>query len=325
MNKSRPSRKFKYNPETLRFEDVGKSIRRTIRRIMSFLVSSFVIAVIYYVVYSLFFDTYSEYSIKRENKILAEHLTEINDQYKKLHEVILNISRRDTNIYSVIFETKPFDDTLVTAEQSSAKYEFLHTKTVKELVLLAESKMAILDDRIHFQSEFVDSFKNLIKLKQDEIRFIPSIVPVKNLSISAVGASVGDKINPIHKSLHIHKGIDFAVPVGSDVIVTASGTVKDIITRKFSTGTEIIIDHGNDYETRYLYLNESMVKKGTRVNRGDVIGKVGNIGVTVPHLHYEVRMGGKIADPLNYFFMELSPKDAILFAKTSLNKGQSLD
>ncbi|MDR1169234.1 MAG: M23 family metallopeptidase [Prevotellaceae bacterium] len=287
--------------------------------------SSFAIAVIYYLVYFSFFDTYSEHSIKRENKILTEHLVEINEQYKKLNEVILNISKRDTNIYSVIFETKPFDDILLPVERSSARYELLHTKTIKELVLMAESKMAALSDRIHSQSEIVDSVKNLINLKQDEIRFIPSIIPIRNLHANAVGASVGEKINPIHKSLHVHKGIDFAVPVGSDVIATASGTVKDVIIKRFSTGIEIVVDHGNDYETRYLYLNEAMVKKGMQVNRGDIIGKVGNIGVTVPHLHYEVRIGGKIADPLNYFFMELLPKDAILFAKTSLNKGQSLD
>jgi murein DD-endopeptidase MepM/ murein hydrolase activator NlpD len=322
MNKSN---KFKFNPETLRFENVGKSIWRTIKRIVSFLVSSFVIAVIYYVVYSLFFDTYSEHSIKRENKILTEYLVEINDQYKKLNEVIHDISKRDTNIYSVIFETKPLDNVFVSAEQLSVKYEVLNTKTIKELVLLAQEKIETLNERIHTQSENVNNFKNLVKLKQDEIKFIPAIVPIRNLHINAVGASIGDKINPIHKSLHVHKGIDFAVIVGSEVIATASGKVKDIISRKFSTGTEIIIDHGNDYETRYLYLNEALVKKGAQVNRGDVIGKVGNIGVTVPHLHYEVRVGGKIADPLNYFFMELSPKEAILFTRTSLEKGQSLD
>jgi hypothetical protein len=325
MNKSKPSKKFKYNPDTLKFEDVGRSISRTIRRMFSFLLYSFVIAVIYYAVFSLFFDTYSEYSIKRENKILTEHLAEINDEYKKLHEVIMNISRRDTNIYSVIFETKPLDDIFTSAERSSAKYEFLNTKSIKELVLLAEDKIEVLIGKIHSQSEIVDSFKNIVESKQDEIRFIPAIVPVRNLHLNAVGASVGDKINPIHKSLQVHKGIDFAAPVGTEVIVTASGTVKDIITRKFSTGTEIIIDHENDYETRYLYLNEALVKKGDKVDRGDIIGKIGNIGVTVPHLHYEVRIGGKIADPLNYFFLELSPKEAILFAKASLSKGQSLD
>ncbi|MDR1339367.1 MAG: M23 family metallopeptidase [Prevotellaceae bacterium] len=325
MNKSKPARKFKFNPETLKYEDVGKSIRRTVRRIFSFLLYSCVVAVIYYAVYSIFFDTYSEYSIKRENKILAEHLTEIYDKYRKLNEVIMNISKRDTNIYSVIFETKPSDDIFANAEQSSAKYEFLQTKTIAELVLLAENRIEILTGKVRTQSKIADSFQYLVKSKQNEIRYIPAIVPVKNLHVNAVGASVGDKINPIHKSLQVHKGIDFATPVGTEVIATASGTVKDIISRKFSTGTEIIIDHGNDYETRYLYLNGAAVKKGAQVSRGDIIGKVGNIGVTVPHLHYEVRVGGKIADPLNYFFLELSPKEAILFAKASLSKGQSLD
>jgi murein DD-endopeptidase MepM/ murein hydrolase activator NlpD len=325
MNKPKPSNKFRFNPETLKYEDVGKSIWRTVRATVVFVVSSFAITVIYYLVYSLFFDTYSEYSIKRENRILAEHLIEINEQYKKLNEVITDISKRDTNIYSVIFETKPLDDILATGEQSSVKYELLHTKTIEELVLLAENKLETLIDHVRIQAENVSTLKNLIDLNRDKIEFIPAIVPIRNLHINAVGASIGDKINPIHKSLHVHKGIDFAVPVGSDVTATASGTVKDIISRKFSTGAEIIIDHGCDYETRYLYLNDVSVQKGNRVNRGDIIGKVGNIGVTVPHLHYEVRMGGRIADPLNYFFMELSPKDVILFAKTSLSKGQSLD
>jgi murein DD-endopeptidase MepM/ murein hydrolase activator NlpD len=325
MNKSDPTKKFKFNPETLKFEDVGKSIQRTLRRIIFFLLFSFVIAIIYYSVYTLFFDTYSEYSIKRENKILADHLVEVNERYKELHDVIMDIAKRDTNIYSVIFETKSLSEIFIKTEQSSAKYELLQTKTIKELVLMAENKMNILTDKIHTQSELIDSFKNIVNSKQQELNFIPAIVPVRNLYINAVGASVGDKINPIHKSLQIHKGIDFAVPVGSEVIATASGVVRDIISRKFSTGTEIIIDHQNDYETRYLYLSEALVQKGKPVRRGDVIGKVGNIGVTVPHLHYEVRVGGKIADPLNYFFMELSPKETLLFAKTSLSKGQSLD
>jgi murein DD-endopeptidase MepM/ murein hydrolase activator NlpD len=304
---------------------VGKSVQRTLRRLFSFLALSFIIAIIYYTLYSLFFDTYSEHSIKRENKILAEHLTEINDQYKKLQEVILDISKRDTNIYSVIFETKQLGNMFVTTEQLSAKHEFIRTKTIEELVLLAENKLQKLTGIVNTQSQIVDSFRNLLESKQDEIKFIPAIIPIRNLHINAIGASVGDKINPIHKSLHVHKGIDFAVPVGSEVVATASGTVKDIISRKFSTGTEIIIDHGNDYETRYLYLNEALVKKREQIKRGDVIGKVGNMGMTVPHLHYEVRVGGKIADPLNYFFMELSPKETILFAKISLDKGQSLD
>jgi hypothetical protein len=324
-NKSKAAQKFRFNPETLSFEDVGKTIGRTIRRIVSFLLFSFVVALVYYSVYSLFFDTYSEYSIKRENKILAEHLTDVHDRYKKLHEVIMDIAKRDTNIYSAIFETKPMDDILASAEHSSAKYESLQKKTNEELVVMAANKLAVLTGRIHTQSAIVDSFKNLMRSKRDELMFIPAIIPVKNLHINAVGASVGDKINPIHKSLYVHKGIDFAAPVGSEVMATAAGTVKDIISKRFSTGTEIIINHGNDYETRYLYLDEALVAKGTRVERGDIIGRVGNIGVTVPHLHYEVRVGGKIADPLNYFFMELSPKETILFAKTSLDKGQSLD
>ncbi|MDR1896616.1 MAG: M23 family metallopeptidase [Prevotellaceae bacterium] len=316
--------KFLFNPETLQYESVGKSVKRTLKRLGSFLIFSFIIAAAYYFVYSFFFDTLKEYSIKRENKILSEHLVSLNERYKKLDEVIFDISKRDTNIYSVIFEAKPLD-LLINDEIESGRYEFLHLRSNSELILLASEKLDLLTNSINRQSVYIDSLKKLVESKQDKLEFIPSILPINNLDINAVGASVGDKINPIHKSLHVHTGIDFAVPVGSEVVATASGTVQNIISKKFSTGTEIIINHENDYETRYLYLDTPLVKKGEKVKQGEVIGIVGNIGMSVPHLHYEVRMGGKIADPLNYFFRDLSPQKSILFATVSLSKGQSLD
>lgn len=314
---------FFFNPETLQYESRAKSIRRTVIRVVSFLLFSFIIAAAYYIAYSVFFDTYSEYAIKRENKILEEHLAELNEKYSQLDEVISDISKRDTNIYSVIFESKPMVISINNKDQSEL-FESLQSRNNNELAVITEYRLNFLASKIRQQSFAFDSLKKLIDVKREELEFIPSIMPI-NYNVNAIGASIGEKINPIHKSLHVHTGIDFAVPVGSDVLVTASGTVKSVISKKLSTGTEIIIDHGNDYETRYLYLDEAFVTRGQKVKRGDIIGKVGNIGVTVPHLHYEVRRSDKIADPLNYFFMDLSPEEIQLITAISLNKGQSLD
>jgi murein DD-endopeptidase MepM/ murein hydrolase activator NlpD len=318
------NRKFIFNPETLEYESIGRNIKQKLKRTVSFLLFSFIIAALYYAVYSLFFDTPSEHSAKRENKILQEHLDELNDRYLHLDEVISDISRRDSNIYSVIFESKPLDRFSNETSLASA-YKSLQSKTNMEILQKANKKFSELTLKVQQQSEYFDSLKNLVTVKRAELEYIPSIIPITGLHINSIGASVGDKIHPIYKVLHVHTGIDFAASVGTPVVATASGKVKHVITKKFSTGTEITIDHGNDYETRYMYLNKSFVKEGARIKCGDKIGEVGNIGLSVPHLHYEVRMGGKIADPLNYFFKELSPKETIMYALMSLDKGQSLD
>ncbi|MDR2466776.1 MAG: M23 family metallopeptidase [Prevotellaceae bacterium] len=318
------NKKFVFNPETLEYESIGRNIKLKLKRTVSFLLFSFIIAAVYYAVYSLFFDTPSEYSVKRENKILKEHLDELGDRYQHLDEVISDISRRDSNIYSVIFESKPLDGFSSETSLASA-YKALQSKTNMEILQSANEKFSQLSLKVQKQSEYFDSLKNLVAAKREELEYIPAIIPIVGLHVNSIGASVGDKIHPIYKVFHVHTGIDFAASVGTPVVATASGKVKHVITKKFSTGTEITIDHGNDYETRYMYLNKSLVKEGARIKCGDKIGEVGNIGLSVPHLHYEVRMGGKIADPLNYFFKELSPKETIVYALMSLDKGQSLD
>ncbi|MGB2698700.1 MAG: M23 family metallopeptidase, partial [Candidatus Zixiibacteriota bacterium] len=70
-------------------------------------------------------------------------------------------------------------------------------------------------------------------------------------------------------------------------------------------GQLVIIDHGYGYRTHYGHLNKIRVKKGQRIERGDVIGGVGNTGYsTGPHLHYEVRYNNKAVNPKDYILSE---------------------
>jgi murein DD-endopeptidase MepM/ murein hydrolase activator NlpD len=68
------------------------------------------------------------------------------------------------------------------------------------------------------------------------------------------------------------------------------------------------------------------VRKGQKVKRGEVIGLIGNSGLSAgPHLHYEVHKGGEAVDPVNFFFNDLSPEEYALMLELSRNAGQSLD
>lgn len=97
-----------------------------------------------------------------------------------------------------------------------------------------------------------------------------------------------------------HYGIDVANSVGTD-IKAADGGVVTRAGRAGSYGNLIIIDHQNGTSTRYAHLSRIDVKVGQTVEQGQSIAKMGNTGrSTGPHLHFEVRVGGKAVNPLNY-------------------------
>lgn len=104
-----------------------------------------------------------------------------------------------------------------------------------------------------------------------------------------------------------HGGIDIAVPSGTKVVSPANGTVIDSEIRNDSCGGTLYIDHGNGLKTRYCHLKEIKVRKGDRVNQGDIVAFTGggpqDIGKgrsTGAHLHFELYQNGKTVDPEPY-------------------------
>ena len=320
--------KYRFNPESLEFEGVRPSVKRTMKRVFMFMITSFLIATVYYFVYSAFFDTPTERAKKRENTNLKNQLAVLNDRYIQLDKVINDISVRDTNIYRAIFEADPISsfDSISGFGVEVGYYDNLERLSDKEISSKTSKDLTYVSDLTNKQDKTLKNLMAVVEKNVEKLKYIPSIQPVENKSLTAVGASVGMRINPFFKSLKLHTGIDFAVPVGTDVMATADGVVSEVRYSLRGSGNHIIIKHGDStYETRYMYLNEINVKKGEKVTRGQIIGKVGNLGMLVPHLHYEVRKDEKIADPLNFFFMELGPHEFERIVAISSSNGQSLD
>ena len=97
-----------------------------------------------------------------------------------------------------------------------------------------------------------------------------------------------------------HPGIDIAAPEGTPVVAPADGVVKEV-GRTPRYGIYVVIQHTPDLETLYGHLQKAVVIEGWRVQKGDLIGFVGNTGKSKgPHLHYEVRKNGIPVDPLSY-------------------------
>ncbi|MFQ1700983.1 DUF5930 domain-containing protein [Loktanella agnita] len=98
----------------------------------------------------------------------------------------------------------------------------------------------------------------------------------------------------------MHKGADFAAPIGTPIYTTADGVVTHA---GWSSGYGRLIKIRHDFgiETRYAHLNSMDVTVGQRVSRGERIGAMGNSGrSTGPHLHYEVRVNGEPVNPMIY-------------------------
>jgi len=129
---------------------------------------------------------------------------------------------------------------------------------------------------------------------------IPNIWPIKG-GIGHISMYYGQNENPIYGSWYIHKGIDLSTfRSGDPIIATADGKVVTVA-YDISLGNYIIVEHKHGFLTRYAHLSAFKVQKGAVVNQGQVIGYIGNTGLsTGPHLHYEVHLGTETIDPLRF-------------------------
>ncbi len=122
----------------------------------------------------------------------------------------------------------------------------------------------------------------------------PSIWPAHGWLTSAVG----QRRDPITGQRDFHEGLDIAADRGSKVFATADGKVTQS-SYEGAYGNLIVINHGYGLETRYGHLSAYRVHIGDQVKRGDLVGLVGSTGrSTGSHLHYEVRVNGRLLNPL---------------------------
>ncbi|TBL78686.1 M23 family metallopeptidase [Paenibacillus thalictri] len=133
--------------------------------------------------------------------------------------------------------------------------------------------------------------------KQLKLRTTPSIWPTRSKKVTS---PFGYRKDPFTAKLSFHRGMDIAGPTGDPVYATAEGVVHTVGFDKFH-GNHVVIDHSRGVRTWYMHLSKTAVKTGEPVRKGQSIGQVGSTGrSTGPHLHYEVQLHGKSADPAPY-------------------------
>lgn len=121
------------------------------------------------------------------------------------------------------------------------------------------------------------------------------------VAAARVTSGYGMRMHPLLGYSKMHQGVDFGAPTGTPIFSAGSGTIEEI-GFKGGFGRYILVRHGNGLETAYGHMSRfnPRLYKGARVNQGEVIAYVGSSGrSTGPHLHFEVHVNGKQANPLS--------------------------
>ena len=130
-----------------------------------------------------------------------------------------------------------------------------------------------------------------------------TIVPptyVKPISGGRLSSRFGRRSAPTAGASTYHKGVDWATPVGTPVYASSGGTVAKAGWGS-GYGYVVYINHPDGRQTRYAHLSKVLVSPGQAVSQGDKIALSGNTGVSSgPHVHFEILIGGKQVNPLDY-------------------------
>lgn len=304
-----------------------KRIRK--RRILRLVIQLFAwvgVALLYYACFSLLFDTPDEHRMRETTDKLRLEYETMAERYDSLEMILDNITERDKSVFRILFESDPYNLDIEQSEARLALYEKNITKSKRQLSIDLKQSIDKLDEKASSLENSWHRIKELGDTLGNKSQNIPAIQPVLNKQLTLLTAGYGTILNPFYRTLKSHQGIDYTIAEGSSVFATADGVVKEISDKNSTLGKTIVIDHGNGYQTSYSHLLSAFVRRGQKVQRGDVIALTGNSGLSLaPHLHYEVRYNDLRVDPIHYFFMELTPDEYQRIIRIAQSGMQSFD
>lgn len=318
--------KYKINPQTLALEQVEHGLRYWVRQTGIYIFGGIILGVVFLWLFLYFFPSPREKQLLKEKEALQSQMEVLNNQVDQMQIVMTDLQQRDDNLYRVLFGAEPIPLSIRQGTQRKIDYyEQLAKMSNSQLVADLTLKVDMLEKELYVQAKSYDEIVEQTKTNEIRMEHIPAIQPVMNKDLKRVASGYGMRIDPVYHVRRFHQGMDFTAPTGTEVFATGNAKVE-FAGWKQGYGNTVILDHGYGYKTLYAHLYKTLVRKGQKVRRSDVIALVGNTGKsTGPHLHYEVRLNGKAIDPRNYYFYDLSPEEYDQMIQLSNNFGQMLD
>ena len=315
-----------YNPKTNSYDRIYPTFRQRVLNILKRLFVGMGFGAGSFILLIWIFGSPSEKQLRIENSRLLAQYNVLSRRLDEALGVMQSIQQRDDNLYRVVLQADPVADAVRKAGYGGTnRYEELMDMANADLVVNTTQKMDMLNRQLYIQSKSFDEVVDLFKDHDEMLKSIPAIQPVANKDLKRTASGYGMRVDPIYKTSKFHAGMDFSANIGTPVYATGDGVVKKVGWQS-GYGKIIIINHGFGYETWYAHLNKYNVRVGQKVVRGEVIGEVGNTGKsTGPHLHYEVHVKGKVVNPVNYYFMDLSAEEYDKMIELAANQGKVFD
>ena len=321
--------KYYYDSENLAYRKIKTKKTTKFGFVFLFLLASALFGFLSFVILlnTPYFETPKDRLQAREIDNLKLNYAILNKKMDQLNTVVDAIEDRDNNLYRVYFNKSAIPDEERKSGFSVAnRYAILEGYDNSELVINTAKRVDILSKELAIQSKSLDEIFKLAKAKNNLLSAIPAIQPVRNENLKRMASGFGYRSDPFTKVKKMHEGMDFTAKTGTPIYATGDGLVAKSDNTASGFGNHIVIRHGFGYETLYAHLSKYKVRAGQRVKRGDVIGYVGSTGRSEgPHLHYEVHKDGKVVNPLNFYYGNISAVEYVAIAQLANQENQSLD
>ncbi|SHM84701.1 peptidoglycan DD-metalloendopeptidase family protein [Flavobacterium chilense] len=321
--------KYYYDSENLAYTKIKTRKRIKIGYALLFLLASALFGFLVFVllINTPYFETPKDRLQAREIENLKLQYAILNKKMDEIDDVTESLEERDNNIYRVYFNKTEIPDSIRKAGfRNPKRYKDLEGYNNSQLVLNTTKRIDRLSKELAIQSKSLDEILKLASTKGNLLLAIPAIQPVRNENLKRMASGFGYRIDPFTKVRKMHNGMDFTANTGTPVYATGDGVVERADNSASGFGNHVVIRHGFGYESLYAHLSKYNCRAGQHVKRGDVIGYVGSTGRSEgPHCHYEVHKDGKVVNPLNFYYGNISAVEYVAISQMANQENQSLD
>jgi len=241
-------------------------------------------------------------ALERENRLLASEIQRLRDRLVGLRDTLNVFTEREQGL-RLLAGLSPMDAGVQQAGiggpagQWSERDSLAGAGPNGSQALAARVDMDQLTRRANILVRSIGEAYDSLSSHQARYAATPSVMPTKGWLTSAFAR---ERVHPILHLARPHEGIDVSAPMGAEIEAPAAGIVTKVDWVE-GYGNMLTVDHGYGLVTRYAHCSKILVVRGQRVKRGQKIALVGSTGLsTGPHLHYEVWVNGKPANPMKY-------------------------
>jgi len=272
------------------------------KKLVNFQISKFIVA--FFVALFVIVIVTSAYAIIKDNAARREE-QRLMSNYADIRSHLLRFEKLTLSVEDLVDDLKPDIEELykltagsddvdkIWRVESADDPEFKKIKNImpREIFTLREVQQNMV-----VTTNAVKTVKNFIDIRNKVVKETPSVYP----NYGHITSLFGWRRSPFGHGKDFHTGIDIAAAPGTAIVATAPGTVS-VSGWSGGYGYAVHLKHKYGFETIYAHCQSVAVSVGDAIQKGQIVGYVGQTGnATGPHCHYEIRLGGVAINPYPY-------------------------